>query len=154
MAWRARRDARPTLLMLVILPFWTSFLIRVYAWIGILKPEGLLNQLLMSVGVIDTAADHPEHQHGYLHRYRLFLPAVHGAAALFGTGKDGLLADRSGAGSWLPANKAFWKDDLPAVASRRHRRLLPGLHSGGRRVRHSRSARRLVNADDRQDAVE
>jgi putrescine transport system permease protein len=42
------------LLMLVILPFWTSFLIRVYAWIGILKPEGLLNQFLMSVGIIDT----------------------------------------------------------------------------------------------------
>ncbi|MBO0904964.1 ABC transporter permease subunit [Jiella sonneratiae] len=43
---------RTTLLMLVILPFWTSFLIRVYAWIAILKPEGLLNQLLMSIGVI------------------------------------------------------------------------------------------------------
>lgn len=44
---------RPILLMLVILPFWTSFLIRVYAWIGILKPEGLLNQLLDFLGLID-----------------------------------------------------------------------------------------------------
>jgi len=43
---------RPVLVMLVILPFWTSFLIRVYAWIGILKTEGLLNQLLLAVGVI------------------------------------------------------------------------------------------------------
>ena len=43
---------RALLVMLVILPFWTSFLIRVYAWIGILKTEGLLNQLLLSVGVI------------------------------------------------------------------------------------------------------
>jgi putrescine transport system permease protein len=50
---RAPATVRPTLLMLVILPFWTSFLIRVYAWIGILKPEGLLNQLLLTVGVID-----------------------------------------------------------------------------------------------------
>ena len=50
---RAPASLRPTLLMLVILPFWTSFLIRVYAWIGILKPEGLLNQLLMSAGVVD-----------------------------------------------------------------------------------------------------
>jgi len=49
---RAPNTLRPTLLMLVILPFWTSFLIRVYAWIGILKPEGLLNQLLLSIGVI------------------------------------------------------------------------------------------------------
>jgi putrescine transport system permease protein len=50
---RAPRAWRATLLMLVILPFWTSFLIRVYAWIGILKNEGLLNQLLLSFGLID-----------------------------------------------------------------------------------------------------
>ena len=49
---RAPRAWRPTLLMLVILPFWTSFLIRVYAWIGILKKEGLLNQLLLNLGFI------------------------------------------------------------------------------------------------------
>ncbi len=49
---RAPTSLRPTLLMLVILPFWTSFLIRVYAWIGILKPEGLLNQFLLGIGVI------------------------------------------------------------------------------------------------------
>ncbi|NRG19931.1 ABC transporter permease subunit [Rhizobiales bacterium] len=50
---RAPAAWRPTLLMLVILPFWTSFLIRVYAWIGILKNEGLLNQALLAIGVID-----------------------------------------------------------------------------------------------------
>jgi putrescine transport system permease protein len=50
---KAPRSIRPTLLMLVILPFWTSFLIRVYAWIAILKPEGLLNQFLITFGVID-----------------------------------------------------------------------------------------------------
>jgi ABC-type spermidine/putrescine transport system, permease component I len=50
---RAPAAWRPTLLMLVILPFWTSFLIRVYAWIGILKPEGLLNQFLLATGIID-----------------------------------------------------------------------------------------------------
>ncbi|BCG96987.1 ABC transporter permease subunit [Mesorhizobium sp. 131-2-1] len=49
---RAPAAIRPTLLMLVILPFWTSFLIRVYAWIGILKPEGLLNEFLLGIGVI------------------------------------------------------------------------------------------------------
>ncbi|MEM9629826.1 MAG: ABC transporter permease subunit [Pseudomonadota bacterium] len=43
---------RPTLMMLVILPFWTSFLIRVYAWMGILSQEGLLNQFLMWLGII------------------------------------------------------------------------------------------------------
>lgn len=42
---------RPTLMMLIILPFWTSFLIRVYAWIGILSTEGYLNQVLMALGL-------------------------------------------------------------------------------------------------------
>ncbi|MCZ7674824.1 MAG: ABC transporter permease subunit [Roseovarius sp.] len=43
---------RPTLMMLVILPFWTSFLIRVYSWMGILSTEGYLNQLLIWLGLI------------------------------------------------------------------------------------------------------
>ena len=50
---RAPEAWRPALLMLVILPFWTSFLIRVYAWIGILSTEGFLNQFLLWIGVID-----------------------------------------------------------------------------------------------------
>jgi len=50
---RARPDRRALLLMLVILPFWTSFLLRVYAWIGILKNNGLINNLLMGLGIID-----------------------------------------------------------------------------------------------------
>lgn len=49
---RAAPEWRPTLLMLVILPFWTSFLIRVYSWMGILSNEGLLNQFLLGIGVI------------------------------------------------------------------------------------------------------
>lgn len=51
---RAPEQWRPTLLMLVILPFWTSFLIRVYAWVGILSGEGFLNQFLLWIGVIST----------------------------------------------------------------------------------------------------
>lgn len=49
---RAPEEWRPTLMMLVILPFWTSFLIRVYSWIGILSNEGFLNQFLLGIGVI------------------------------------------------------------------------------------------------------
>jgi putrescine transport system permease protein len=48
---RAPKEWQPMLLMLVILPFWTSFLIRVYAWIGILKKEGLLNLFLSNFGI-------------------------------------------------------------------------------------------------------
>lgn len=50
---RAPQVWRPTLLLLVILPFWTSFLIRVYAWMGILSPGGLLNTFLLWLGLID-----------------------------------------------------------------------------------------------------
>lgn len=50
---RAPSEWRPTLMMLIILPFWTSFLIRVYAWVGILSTEGFLNQLLLWVGLIN-----------------------------------------------------------------------------------------------------
>ena len=51
---RASERWRMPLLMLVIVPFWTSFLIRIYAWIGLLKDQGPLNNLLLWLGVIDT----------------------------------------------------------------------------------------------------
>jgi putrescine transport system permease protein len=48
---RAAPARRPLLLMLVVLPFWTSFLIRVYAWMGLLDENGLLNQFLRWSGI-------------------------------------------------------------------------------------------------------
>ena len=48
-----RASLRPALVLLAVAPFWTSFLIRVYAWITILKDEGLLNTALRSLGMID-----------------------------------------------------------------------------------------------------
>ena len=50
---RAEPATRNALLMLVILPSWTSFLIRIYAWVGILKNNGLINNFLMWLGIID-----------------------------------------------------------------------------------------------------
>lgn len=50
---KARHPWQNLLLMLVILPFWTSFLLRVYAWIGFLKSNGVINNFLLSVGVIN-----------------------------------------------------------------------------------------------------
>jgi putrescine transport system permease protein len=50
---RAKPERRTLLLMLVILPFWTSFLLRVYAWIGLLKNNGVINNFLMWTGVIN-----------------------------------------------------------------------------------------------------
>ena len=51
---RAPRRLQPVLLLLIILPFWTAFLIRIYAWVVILQRDGLLNQTLIALGVIDA----------------------------------------------------------------------------------------------------
>ncbi|WP_382163570.1 ABC transporter permease [Hydrogenophaga sp. ANAO-22] len=48
---RSPASVRPALLLMVMLPFWTSFLLRVYAWKGILADQGVLNRLLMSIGL-------------------------------------------------------------------------------------------------------
>jgi putrescine transport system permease protein len=56
MAYAIARSAptwRNIFLLLIILPFWTSFLLRVYAWIGLLKNNGVINNVLMALGVID-----------------------------------------------------------------------------------------------------
>ncbi|XYH98152.1 ABC transporter permease [Sorangium sp. So ce1128] len=54
---RAREGVRNKLLMLVMVPFWTSFLIRTYAWMSILKSEGLLNGLLLYLQIISAPLD-------------------------------------------------------------------------------------------------
>src|SRR4051794_22096792 len=51
---RAPRRLQPLLFMLVVLPFWTSFLIRIYAWVIILQRDGMLNQVLLTLRVVDT----------------------------------------------------------------------------------------------------
>ena len=49
---RASPTSRNVLLMLIVLPFWTSFLLRVYAWIGLLKTNGVINNTLLALGII------------------------------------------------------------------------------------------------------
>ncbi len=55
---RASGTWRSVLLMLVMLPFWTSFLLRVYAWIGLLKHNGVINNILMYGRHHPPAPDH------------------------------------------------------------------------------------------------
>ena len=49
---RAKKSVQPALLMMVMLPFWTSFLLRVYAWKGILADQGVVNNALLALGVV------------------------------------------------------------------------------------------------------
>ena len=51
---RSEPSSRNIFLMLIILPFWTSFLLRVYAWIGLLKNDGVINNTLLALGIIDA----------------------------------------------------------------------------------------------------
>ena len=51
---RAPKHAQPTLLMLIMLPFWTSFLLRIYAWKTLLVSNGVINNILLSLHIIDT----------------------------------------------------------------------------------------------------
>jgi putrescine transport system permease protein len=51
---RSPKHMQPTLLMLIMLPFWTSFLLRIYAWKTLLVSNGVINNALMSLGLIDA----------------------------------------------------------------------------------------------------
>jgi putrescine transport system permease protein len=104
---------RPLLVALVILPFWTSFLIRVYAWIGILRSEGLLNQALLAFGLTseplnilntDTAV--------YIGMVYAYLPFM--VLPLYATLErfDRTLIDAA-ADLGSPPWKAFWTITLP-----------------------------------------
>lgn len=112
---RASASVRPTLVMLVILPFWTSFLIRVYAWIGILKPEGLLTVALQSVGLMDEGSQVQIFRTeiavfvGIVYSYLPFmvLPLYSALEKMDGT----LLEAASDLG--CPPWKAFWKITFP-----------------------------------------
>ncbi len=50
---RANPKYRNSLLLLIMLPFWTSFLLRVYAWMGLLSANGIINNMLMKWGIIN-----------------------------------------------------------------------------------------------------
>ena len=119
---RARPGARTVLLMLVILPFWTSFLLRVYAWMGLLKQGGLVNQALMAIGATGeplTLLHTPFAVHlGIVYAYLPFmiLPLYAALAKL----DTGLLeaAHDLGARPW----RAFWTVTVPLS--------LPGVIAG------------------------
>jgi putrescine transport system permease protein len=119
---RAPRWLQPALLTAVILPFWTAFLIRIYAWINILQRDGLLNDVLMALGLIaapvtwlatDTAVFI-----GIVYSYLPFM--VLPLYASFEKMDDSLLEAAADLG--CPRWKAFWLITLPLA--------WPGLLAG------------------------
>ena len=151
---RAPRSAQGVLVLLVILPFWTSFLIRVYAWVNILQRDGLLNQALMALRLIDEpltwlATDSAVYL-GVVYSYFPFmvLPLY---AALEKMDRSLLEA---AADLGCPPWRAFFTITMPLVALRHRGGLAALLHPDHGRVRHSRPARLVVDLDDRAGAVD
>ena len=150
---RATPTTRNILLLLVVLPFWTSLLLRVYAWIGLLKANGVINNVLIWLGLIHEPLTHAVHAVRHVRRHRLLVPAVPDPAAVCESGKDGLAAARGGGGSRLPPVAGVLQDHAAPVAQRDPGGLHAGVHPGGGRVRHPGPARRPECADDRARAV-
>jgi putrescine transport system permease protein len=119
---RAPRRWQPVLLMLVILPFWTSFLIRVYAWINILQREGLLNDALRALGLIDQPlawlATDTAIYIGVVYSYLPFM--VLPLYAVLEKMDDTLLEAAADLG--CPRGRAFWLVTVPLA--------VPGIMAG------------------------
>jgi putrescine transport system permease protein len=114
---RAPKWLQPMLVMAVILPFWTAFLIRIYAWITILQRDGLLNDVLLAIGVIDTPrtwlATDTAIFIGIVYSYLPFM--VLPLYAAFEKMDETLLEAAADLG--CPRWKAFWLVTLPLASS-------------------------------------
>ncbi|MCK9908417.1 ABC transporter permease subunit [Microbacteriaceae bacterium K1510] len=119
---RSPRAWQPLLVMLVVLPFWTSFLIRVYAWVNILQRDGLLNTLLINLHIIDQPAAWLASDTAiYIGVVYSYLPFM--VLPLYATLEkmdESLLEAAADLGS--PRWKAFWQVTVPLS--------LPGVAAG------------------------
>jgi len=119
---RSPRALQPLLVMLVVLPFWTSFLIRVYAWINILQRDGLLNDVLLALGIVGTRpewlASDTAIYIGVVYSYLPFM--VLPLYATLEKMDESLLEAAADLG--CPRGKAFWLVTLPLS--------LPGVAAG------------------------
>lgn len=119
---RAPRTWQPALVMAVVLPFWTSFLIRIYAWINILQRDGLLNDILIRLHIIDAPAAWLSSDTaiyiGVIYSYLPFM--VLPLYAILEKMDESLLEAAADLG--CPACKAFWLVTFPLS--------LPGVAAG------------------------
>ena len=138
---------------MIILPFWTSFLLRVYALEGIIRQDGLLNTVLLRLGLIHQPLKIMHTTLAvYLGIIYSYLPFM--VLPLFATLEKldhSLLEAAADLGS--PPWRTFLDVTLPLVHARGHRRLDAGVHPRGRRVRHPHAPRRPGQPHDRPRPV-
>ncbi len=150
---RTSKSTQSILLLIIILPFWTSFLLRVYALEGIIRETGLLNTALLWLGVIDHPLQIMRTTFAvYLGIIYSYLPFM--VLPLFATLEKldhSLLEAAARLGQ--PAMARLPRRDSALVRTRDHRRLHAGVHPGDRRIRHSDPARRSGQSDDRPRAL-
>ena len=140
--------AKPILLFTIILPFWTSFLLRVYAWMGLLADKGTINNLLMSLGLIDEPIRMLYTEFavyiGIVYTYMPFmiLPLYANMEKL-----DSSLNEAAADLGSRPIN-TFFRVTLPLTLPRDYCRFVAGLHSSYRRIRDPRSFGRRQCTND------
>ncbi len=119
---RMPRAWQPALLVVIMLPFWTAFLIRIYAWITILQREGLFNHLLIALRIIDEPipilASNTAVYIGIVYSYLPFM--VLPVYAVLSKMDDSLLDAAADLG--CPRWKTFWLVTVPLAR--------PGLFAG------------------------
>ncbi|MDR6355413.1 ABC-type tungstate transport system substrate-binding protein [Pseudomonas psychrotolerans] len=150
---RASREKQTVLLLLIMMPTWTAILIRVYAWMGLLSTNGLINSFLMSLGVISSPLQMLNTNFAvYLGIVYSYLPFM--ILPLFANlVKHDLTLLEAAADLGASRFHQLLEDHRAAVEERHHRRLHAGVHPGGGRIRHSRAARWPGNPDDRPGAL-
>ena len=149
---RSPKSAQGMLLLIIILPFWTSFLLRVYALEGIIRDNGLLNTVLLHLGLIH----HPlrimrTSLAVYLGIIYSYLPFM--VLPLFATLEKLDPRCSRPPPTWAARPGAPSSTSRCPCRCRRHCRLHAGVHSGGRGVRDPLAARRPRQPDDRPRAV-
>ena len=150
---RAPPARRNLYLMLVILPFWTSFLLRVYAWMGLLNNNGIINNLLLKIGVIHEPITMMHTDAAvYIGIVYSYLPFM--ILPLFtNLEKHDVTLLEAAADLGSRAMEGVSAHHAAAVGAGHRRRIDAGVHTGGGRVRDPLAARPPGPAHDRAPAV-
>ena len=120
--WCARRAGRRVILILILLPFWTSVLVRSYAWMVLMGRHGLINEALTGRRAARAAAAHPQHSARHADRDDPHPAALHDPADRQCAAPDRPLSAAPSSGLGAPPWRTFLQVTLPLS--------MPGVAAG------------------------